>query len=189
MYSRSKSTEDYVALLNGVGYVVLELKEELWRKQQHRKKNNKKSHSNRRATNAPGQDFPNVATRSSKPVFLADLPSSTLRSHLKPGLVQSTDSEHQSDSNLRLDVIGQPSGPDQRSEATTIDCESSTPRTDAGPAKEDIGAATRDKLTQEIEYCKNYYRGKDFVVYSDELLETVYPNKINRFFSYFQEGE
>ena len=132
----------------------------------------------------PVAGLPNVATMS-----LADLPSSTLHSQLKPGLVESADAEHLSDSNLRLDVIGRPSGPDRRSEATTIDCESSTPKTDAGLAKEDVGAATRDKLKQEIEHCKNYYRGKNFVVHSDERSETVYPNEINRFFSHFQEGE
>ena len=184
VYSSSNTTEDYVALLDGVGYVVLKLKEELWRKQQHRKQKNKKAQSNRTAANAPWQGLPNVATMS-----LADLPSSTLRSHLKPGLVASADAEHPSDSNLRLDMIGRPSGPDRRSEATTIDCESSTPKTDAGLAKEDVGAATRDKLKQEIEHCKNYYRGKNFVVHSDERSETVYPNEINRFFSHFQEGE
>lgn len=83
-------------------------------------------------------------------------------------------------------MIGRPSEPDRRSEATTIDCESRTPKTDAGLAKEDVRVATGDKLKQEIGYCKNYYRGKNFVVYSDKSSETVYPNKINRFFSYFQ---
>lgn len=76
MYSKSNTAEDYVALLDGVAYVVLKVKEELWRNQQHQKQKNKKVQSNRTAANAPWQGLPNVATMS-----LADLPSSTLRSH------------------------------------------------------------------------------------------------------------
>ena len=52
-----------------------------------------------------------------------------------------------------------------------------------------MGMPARDKLKQAIERCKESYRGKTFIVNNDERSETVLPNEINRFFSFFQEGE
>ncbi|KAL9103270.1 MAG: hypothetical protein Q9163_001672 [Psora crenata] len=182
-YWESNSMENYITLLNGLEYVVLELKGDIRQgKQLERKKYNELQFS-RGPTNVPMQDFPNVVTRSHKPVSMDALSSLTLRSDLKPEPFVSEGANQQC-----IPVV-QPSGYDSRSEVTRVGRESFTSGDNAGPATIDPGMTIRDKLKEEIERCGDYYRGNYFIVNGNEHSETVNPDEIDRFFSRFQEGE
>jgi len=83
-YSESNSWEHYVTLLSGLEYAVSELKEDTRQGKLRRKKKYDEVQFNRGTTNVPKQDFPNVVTRSRKPVSTDDLSLVTLRSDYKP---------------------------------------------------------------------------------------------------------
>jgi len=185
-YSESNSWEHYVTLLSGLEYAVSELKEDTRQGKLRRKKKHDEVQFNRGTTNVPKQDFPNVATRSRKPVSTDDLSSVTLRSDCKP---EPCVSEEEDDSIQKSIITVQPSNHDSRSEVTTVGQEGLSPKDNAGPATKEIGMTCREKLKEEIECCENRYCGEYFIVNGNERSETVSPEEIDRFFSRFQEGE
>lgn len=185
-YSESNSWEHYVTLLSGLGYVVLELKEDARRGKLRRKKKHDEVQFNRGAANIPRQDFPNVATRSRKPLSTDELSSLTLRSDFKP---EPCISEEEDGFNRKSIITVQPSNHDSRSEVTTVGQESLSPTENAGPAAKEIRMTRREQLKEEIERCRKCYRGKYFIINGNERSETVSPDEIDRFFSRFQEGE
>ena len=78
--------ENYITLLNGLEYVVLKLKGDIRQGKQLGRKKYGELQFSRGPANVPMQDFPNVVTRSRKPVSMDDLSSLTLRSDLKTEL-------------------------------------------------------------------------------------------------------
>ena len=185
-YSESNSWEHYVTLLSGLGYVVLELKEDARQGKLRRKKKHDEVQFNRGAANIPRQDFPNVVTSSRKPLSTEDRSSLTLRSDFKP---EPYVSEEEDGSNRKSIITVQPSNHESRSEMTTVGHESLSLTVNAGPATKEIGMTRREKLKEEIERCGNRYRGEYFIVNGNERSETVIPEEIDRFFSRFQEGQ
>lgn len=138
--------------------------------------------------NVPSHLFPNMATRSRRATSANALSSLTLRSHLRPKSIFLEEAKPSSISDQKATIIGRPNVANKQSEPAVINHEKVTPSADARPAT-DNGMPARDKLKQAIERCKESYRGKTFIVNSDERSETVLPDEIDRFFSCFQEGE
>ena len=100
MYSTFNSREDYVTLLEGLEHLMTELRDEVWQKRQRKKKKEKEMRFNHGPANVPPQLFPNMGTRSRKATSVGDLPSLTLRSHLRPGSFLSEEAEPSSVPNV-----------------------------------------------------------------------------------------
>ena len=175
-------------LLDSLKRLVTDLRQEIWQGRRCKKKTKPK----KTQFNHEPAIISNMTTRSRGPISATDLPFATQQSRLTPGPFLPNVTEPPAvpqNTNLvdSLDVADgfETSYADHRTfalkaEATSAGTDSGTPAKDQLPAK--------DKLKQEIERCKETYRGKVFTVNGDERSETVYSDEINVFFSRFQEG-
>ena len=189
MYSKYNSRENYVTLLNSLEQLTTELKEDVWQERRRQRKKQREVQFYHGATNVTHQQVPNVATRSRGAMSVDDPLSLTLRSNSKPGPLSSKEAKRPSFSDQKATVVDPPSITDNPPQDPPINCENSTPKADAKPTTTETGMPTRNKLKQEIEWCQTLYRGRSFIVNSDERSETVNPDEIIRFFSTFQEKE
>ena len=127
-----------------------------------------------------------MATRSRVAESGTDLSFLELRSHLRPRSLLPRDAElpsrlQETTTTDRLNVA------DSQSETNTINHRGCTLQDEAKPAATKTETPDTDKLKQEIEHCKEIYRGKTFIVNGDGHTETVNPDEIDRFFSLYQE--
>jgi hypothetical protein len=183
MYSKFNPMEDYITLLDSLEHLIMELREKSSQKRQCKKKSKQKeTRFNHSPANVP--QFPNVTTRSRGPVSSTDLSSLMPHSNLTPGPIHPDVTEPPPVSQGTT-ITDRSNGADDQSEITLVDQENPMLKA-AGTAN--TGMPARDKLKQEIEYCKKTYQGKTFIVNGDESSETVLPEEISGFFSRFQEG-
>lgn len=146
MYSKFNSREDYVTLLEGLGHLTTELREEMWQKRKRKRKKEKEMRFNHGPANVPSHLFPNMATRSRRATSANALSPLTLRSHLRSEPLLLEEAKPSSISNQKATITGQPNVANKQSEPAVINHEKATPSAKARPATSDIGMPVRDKL-------------------------------------------